>query len=541
MDKTSAIVITVCVVLLFFTWQTPPPVSQPTQPIPVEEKIVEKRKEVILPASVTKAKLTNFKKVTLANKEISLVVNPNLGGVSQVELATFKAEKEKNKPYQFPMEQAPLLQLKSVTGYPLVITGVKEDEKQLLLSGKVDGLPITFTQSFQLSSEKSVAARYILKSNVTFTNMGKKPISMGDLLVGIGEITPLVPGSSSYIYGGDTNQRLVWRDSQSEDLDYENVKTVKGETAKTYQHSGLVDWVALENRYFSTILNSSTKLQGASATAVTSKSDEKSSGLIGYGVVAMKLIQAGQSKTFDFSAYVGPKKYDYLSVLGQNQEDMLDLGWAFIRPLSKIILKMLIWLGGMGLNYGLVIIMITVIIKGLFWPITHKSSISMKKMSAIQPLIKEIREKHKGNQQIIQQKTMEIYKEHKINPVGGCLPMFIQIPVFFALYSTFRSAVELRHHSFLWCTDLARPDTVGTLFSIAINPLAILMVVTMFVQQLLAPTSADPNQKKMMLAMPFIMLFFMYDMPAGLTLYWTVSQLLSIVQQYFTNKSLEAR
>jgi YidC/Oxa1 family membrane protein insertase len=437
MDKTSAIVITICVILLFFTWQTPPPVSQPIQPVTKKEEVVTKERAVIPSVSVAKKIKTHFKEVTLSNKEMSFVVNPNAGGITKVELSVFKDEKDKNKPYQFPMQQAPLLQLKSVTGYPLVITSVKEDENQLLLSGKVDGLPIVFTQTFQLSREKEEAARYLLESKVTFTNMSKKPISMGDFMVGMGAITPLVPGSNSYIYGGDTNQRLVWRDSQSEDLDYENVKTIKGESGKRFDHRGVVDWAALENRYFSTILNSSTKLQGASATSVNLGSEDKISGLIGYGTVGMKLIQAGQSQTFDFSAYVGPKKYDYLATLGQDQEDMLDLGWSFIRPLSKIVLKMLIWLGGMGLNYGLVVIVITVIIKGLFWPITHKSSVSMKKMSAIQPLVKEIREKYKGNQQMIQQKTMEIYKEHKVNPVGGCLPMFIQIPVFFALYSTF--------------------------------------------------------------------------------------------------------
>ena len=541
MDKTSTIVITICVILLFLTWQTPQQTPQPVTQVPTvatTQEIAPVKKEAIKVAPVKKQPKTNFKNVTLSNDKISVVINPNLGGVTQVNLAAYMAEEDKKQAYSFPMENAPLLKLKSVTGYALNITSAVHKGDTLVVEGHVDGLSVDFTQTFALSDQETESAQYILTSKVTFNNTSEKPISMGDVLVGIGSITPLIPGSKSYIYGGETNQRLVWRDTQGEDVDYEDAKSIFSATGNKFRNGNTLDWVGLENRYFTTILNSPTKLQAANASTFA-LGEKKGNGLVGYGQMGMKLIQGGQSQTFDFSAYVGPKKYDLLLALGQSQEDMLDLGITGISTLSKIVLNMLIWLGTMGLNYGLVVIIITVIIKGLFWPITHKSSVSMKRMSSIQPLIKELREKHKGNQQLIQQKTMEIYKEHKVNPIGGCLPMFIQIPVFFALYSTFRSAVELRHNSFLWCSDLARPDTVGTLFSIAINPLAILMVVTMFAQQLLAPTSVDPNQKKMMLAMPFIMLFFMYDMPAGLTLYWTVSQLLSIVQQHFTNKSIK--
>ncbi|MCK5835470.1 MAG: membrane protein insertase YidC [Lentisphaeria bacterium] len=539
MDKTSTIVITICVILLFFTWQTPQQAPQPVTAVPttqVQEATPVQKEKVKAVATIKPT--TDFKNVTLANDKISVVINPNVGGVTNVDLTAYMAEEDKTKGYSFPMTNGPLLKLKSKTGYALQITGSKQTGNQLVITGKVDGLSVNFTQTFALSDKKTDAEQYILNSKVTFQNTSDKPVAIGDLFVGIGSITPLIPGSSSYIYGGETNQRLVWRDHQNEDVDYENAKSISDTDGNVFHKGELLDWVGLENRYFTTILNSSTRLQAANASTF-SLGDDKGNGLIGYAQMQMTLLQGGQSQSFDFNAYVGPKKYDLLLALGQDQEDMLDLGMVGIRSLSKIVLNMLIWLGTMGLNYGLVVIIITVIIKGLFWPITHKSSVSMKRMSSIQPLIKELREKHKGNQQLIQQKTMEIYKEHKVNPIGGCLPMFIQIPVFFALYSTFRSAVELRHNSFLWCSDLARPDTVGTLFSIAINPLAILMVVTMFAQQILAPTSADPNQKKMMLAMPFIMLFFMYDMPAGLTLYWTVSQLLSIVQQHFTNKSIK--
>ncbi len=540
MDKTSIVVISICAVLLFFTWPTPSPVAPqaPATAIQTDSQPAPALKQVTASVITAVKKTTNFKLVELTNEALTLTLDPNEAGITSVKLNSYFGEEDKEQPYHFSMLNAPLLKLQSKTGYQLQVTESKQEGDLFVVSGKIDGIAVEFTQTFTLSKGETEASKYIIDSTVSFINKGTTPIVIGDLFVGIGSVTPLIPDSSSYIYGGETNQRVSWRESKSQDLTGENVKTVDEEDKNTFTQGATSDWVSLENRYFASIVSSKSKFIGLSATTVPLKGQD-GKGLRAIGEVSVPMLNAGQSQEFSFSAYVGPKKYDYLIDLGEDQEDLLDLGWSFIRPLSKLVLRMLIWLSSVGINIGLAIIIITVIIKGIFWPITHKSSVSMKKMSSIQPMIKEIREKHKGDQQMIQQKTMEIYKENKVNPIGGCLPMFIQIPVFFALYSTFRSAVELRQSSFLWCNDLARPDTVAELFSVAVNPLALAMVVTMFAQQLLAPTSADPNQKKMMLAMPFVMLFFMYDMPAGLTLYWTVSQLLSIVQQYFTNKSLK--
>ena len=161
----------------------------------------------------------------------------------------------------------------------------------------------------------------------------------------------------------------------------------------------------------------------------------------------------------------------------------------------------------------------------------------MKKMQVIQPLIKELREKYKNEPQILQAKTMELYREHKVNPVGGCLPILLQIPVFFALYRVLEGAVQLRQVPFLWSPDLAGPDTVAVFFSVPINPLVLAMTGLMVLQQHITPTAMDPMQKKMMMFMPIVMLFFFYNLPSGLTLYWTVSQIFSIAQLYFQNRT----
>ncbi len=190
-------------------------------------------------------------------------------------------------------------------------------------------------------------------------------------------------------------------------------------------------------------------------------------------------------------------------------------------------------------SYGLAIILLTIIVRLIFWPITQKANNSMRKMQKLQPQMKEIREKYKDNPQEMNVRMMELYRKEKVSPLGGCLPILFQIPVFFALYSALDSAVELRQVGFLWCTDLAKPDLIGPQIDLpflgptGLHPLVIAMTILMVVQQRMTPSAADPMQQKMMMLMPVIMLFMLYNLPSGLTLYWTVSQVFSILQMKY--------
>jgi YidC/Oxa1 family membrane protein insertase len=181
-------------------------------------------------------------------------------------------------------------------------------------------------------------------------------------------------------------------------------------------------------------------------------------------------------------------------------------------------------------NYGIAIIILSVGIKAIFWPLTHKSQKSMKEMQKIQPKLAEIKEKYKNNKEEQQRKTLEIYRTHKVNPLGGCLPILIQLPVFFALYRVLLNSIELRHAPFIsfWINDLSSKD-----YSY-ISP--ILMGASMFIQQKMTPTTADPVQAKMMLLMPIVFTFMFLSFPSGLVIYWLITNVLSIVQQYYINK-----
>jgi YidC/Oxa1 family membrane protein insertase len=199
-------------------------------------------------------------------------------------------------------------------------------------------------------------------------------------------------------------------------------------------------------------------------------------------------------------------------------------------------------------NYGWAIIFLTIIVRIPFIPLINKSQKSMKKMQEIQPRMAEVKEKYKKDPQRMQKEMMELYKKHKVNPVGGCLPMLLQIPVFFALYKILLIAIELRDAPFmLWIKDLSAPDTlfghIPSLFPLiggfALGPLPLVMGITMLIQQKMTPTSADPRQNKIMMFMPIIFTFMFLNFASGLVLYWLMNNILSIAQQFYINKKVK--
>jgi YidC/Oxa1 family membrane protein insertase len=317
---------------------------------------------------------------------------------------------------------------------------------------------------------------------------------------------------------------------------------------------GNVDWLAVKNKYFVQILmpndvTENPRLWAQRTLAVgetnTALRSEKMTELKAVAAAVMfpeAHIEGDKPVVRNMQFYVGPKLYAALAPLKRSIVEVMEFG--FWGPVGKVLLWTMnaiasIW----PHNYGLAIMLLTILIRIIFWPLTHKSTQSMKRMQAVQPLMKEIREKFKDNAQKQQQEMMRLYKEHKINPLGGCLPMLIQIPVFIALFVVLRSAIELRFASFLWIKDLSEAENLFPFgFSVplvgwsAINILPILMAVTMFWQQKLTPSTGDAQQQKIMMFMPVMMLFFFYNFAAGLSLYWTTNQVLMIVQLYWQRK-----
>jgi len=234
-----------------------------------------------------------------------------------------------------------------------------------------------------------------------------------------------------------------------------------------------------------------------------------------------------QKTSFLYTAYFGPKQDEFLSASGHQFEKAIDYG--FFHPLSKPLMVVLKFFYSFIGNYGISIILLTICIKLIFWPLTQKSYKSMQGMQKLQPEMKKMREKYGKDKQKLNQEMMAFYKENKVNPLGGCLPMVIQIPVFFALYRVLLGSIELRHAPFMfWITDLAAKDPYY------VTPL--IMGVTMFLQQKMTPTNMDPTQAKIMLMMPVVFTFMFLNFPAGLVLYWLTNNLLTILQQYLIKR-----
>ncbi len=258
-------------------------------------------------------------------------------------------------------------------------------------------------------------------------------------------------------------------------------------------------------------------------------------------------VPAGENISHMFRVYVGPKKWDILrSIEGRDgAEESLKLGkminFGFFSPLGKGTLWLLKSFYGMVGNYGVALILLTVLIKIVYFPLTQKSFKSMRKMQDLQPKIAVLREKHRDDPQRLQKETMKLHKQHGVNPMGGCLPLVFQIPVFWALFATLRGAVELRHAVFIsgWVNDLALPDTVAAVAGFPIRILPVLMTGSMLAQQLIFGSGGSGGQgqsNKMMAFMPLIFAFIFYGMPSGLVLYWLCNNILAIGHQYLIRK-----
>ena len=303
--------------------------------------------------------------------------------------------------------------------------------------------------------------------------------------------------------------------------------------------AGRIDWMAYEDDFFiSAILPDQ-------PSKASFKGRLLPSGILeGTHIPPAISLRPSEQVSSGYTLYLGPRELGTLKQLGKNLERAVTFGWTDI--IAKPLLYLLRFFNQYIHNYGVSIILLTILIKILFWPLTHKSYKSMKEMQKLQPRMAKMREKYKNNKAQLNKEMMALYKTYKVNPMGGCLPMIIQLPVFFALFRILGSAIELRQAPFmLWINDLSAPDRLFNFpFSIpfmsppyGIPVLTLLMGASMFLQQKMTPTPGDPTQAKIMMFLPLIFTFMFINFPSGLVLYWLVNNILSIGQQYRIHKS----
>lgn len=420
-----------------------------------------------------------------------------------------------------------------------VVLALNADPAEPVMSTKASGFSLSPVSPYSVDNTNIKIERG-KKQQLVFTHVSaqgyvvRKTYTFDGSGYGISLDTELINNTPSPISG--SFQQLITAPYQYNEKDprYENYgSTVYADNslhtdppkefssaAKKYEK--FVQWAGITDKYFLIALIS----DKSSIASVEIKKNQ--AGFLESSSYSPAFTAApGQSVKFTDRFFAGPKDIDVLKAQGSSLEQSLDLGWFAV--LAKPMLHSLKFFYGYVHNYGLAIIIITIILKVLFFPLTHKSYKSMKDMGKLQPKMAALKEKYKNDRDAMNKAVMELYREHKVNPLGGCLPMVVQIPVFFALYKALMFSIELRHAPFyFWIMDLSDKDPYY------VTP--IVMGVTMFIQQKMTPSTMDEMQQKIMLALPVVFTFMFLTFPSGLVLYWLVNNILTILQQMYINK-----
>ncbi|GAB4175499.1 MAG: membrane protein insertase YidC [Terrimicrobiaceae bacterium] len=399
-----------------------------------------------------------------------------------------------------------------------------------------DGLRIT--KRFD-PLEQDASNPYLVRLTIDFENTGSEPLRREGYFVSVGGAAPVhthdLPTYTKFDWapgGSMTGIDVNWFNAGGLPLlgiQWSGPKTLFSESRPDVQ------WAGVASQYFCTVITPE-KTTGTAAWA--SRFDTKKLndmpvfGIQGaLGMPPIELAPGGRQSQV-FTIYTGPKDLTLLRSLGGTQDRVLNFG--MFGWISEILLWAMNSLRGVLGSYALAIIVLTLIIKSLLWPVQNKATNEMRKMAALSPKMTELREKYKDDPQKLNEEMMKMYREYGVNPFSGCLPMLIQIPIFFGFYAMLGSAIELRNSSFLWVSDLSQPDTIGHVLGFPINLLPIVMAGTMVWQMIITPKSGDAMQQRIFYFMPIIFLGFCYNYASALALYWTTQNIFSIVQLYLT-------
>jgi YidC/Oxa1 family membrane protein insertase len=400
-----------------------------------------------------------------------------------------------------------------------------------------DGVNVRKRFFFPPTDEKK--DNFVAQMDVDFRNDGAQAYNNAGYFVTLGSTRPIHPNDmTSYtrlawcVEGKANGIDVNWFPAQS----YPLIGVEKREAKPFYREKvNGAEWAGMTNQFFTDLI---TPLNGKAVELWSRPFDIKRADgptLLGIegamGMPGFKL-EPGQTASMRFQLYIGPKLYGRLAKLQHDEAEIMNFGW--FKLVSQFLLNFMNLLHGWVGNYGVAIILLTAVVKGVLWPLQNKANKSMRKMSALAPKMQELKEKYNDDPTRMNQEVMKLYKEHGVNPVGGCLPMMIQIPIFFGLFSMLGQAAELRNASFLWVHDLSQPDILARIPGLGwpINALPLIMGATNLWLMRMTPKTGDSTQQKVMMFMPLIFLFFCYNFAAALALYYTTQNLFTILQLY---------
>ena len=578
MDKKSLLIFAASFVLLLVWWpfvntvlyppekrQLPETPDKSTQtPVPSEAVQGNSPMETpsLAPAPFSEP-IPSFaeKSEVLENEEAKYWFNNVGGGIQMVDLKRYPNEtgcgkrEEQGAEYQFaqlnPWATAPILSLRLGTGFSPWIQGYEISKKAGVitmrreLGGELEGVRVE--KEFVIADNN-----YLVQAKTRIVNHSKKTKNIPAQKWAAGTATPMTAKDNGHLMGvlffdGSKIKRVKqnWFENKT-------LGCFPGQPRSEFRsdENASIRWVSVENQFFAiTVLPKEKAADQVESRRLdldlpSAKSAEfqVKRGFQTELVFKEQSLPPNEKIECEFAIFAGPKKYDILAQLStvfksEWKDGIMSFG-GFFGAFAKALLLSMNWLHGLGLSYGLSIVAITFLIKLLFWPLTQASTRSMKRMAALQPQMKEIQEKYKEDPQKMNKKLMAFMRENRVSPLGGCLPILLQLPVFFGFYTMLQSAIELRGASFLWTCDLSKPDTIFIIpgLDLPFNLWPILMGAAQLWQMSMTPPSPgmDPMQQKIMKYMPLMFVFILYGFSAGLALYWTVQNLLSIVQMKLT-------
>lgn len=547
MDRTSWIGVIACVIL-FFAWDrymksayptpttpptTPSSVSTPATPASPSSPAVPTLSN--LPASKTAPTKTNSsepeKTITLENEFIKVEFTSHGGAIKKVELLKHLGKTNQENVILHEHSPAPLLSR----------LGWMEGNEIYSFTQEAGKLTAKSTLPNELTIERvyTLENQYQIRLQETLFNPTPQTIIVPNFNLSIGSGEPVHPHEQvNYL-------KSAWftRSSQSYST-YTAAEMTGGffSSAKSQETKPAQDlnWVTTCNQFFTSIVKMPIELKALEITYQKldfpfskERPNPQMHGIYTSVSFPGNSINSQAQIVLPYEIYCGPKEYSILKNFPDSQYKVMDFsiwGWV-IKPLLWIMHHIHDYVP----NYGMVIILLTILLKLIFWPLQSTANHSMKKMQALAPKMEDLRKKHEKDPQKLNTEMIKLYQEYGVNPVGGCLPLLVQFPIFIGLYTMLQSAVEVRNETFLWVKDLAQPDTIYTIpgLGLDINPLPLIMTATSVLLMRMTPQATDNPQMKILQWMPVMFLFLLYNFAAALSLYWTVNNILSMIQTYY--------
>lgn len=523
---------------------TNPPDSQEIVPLETKDLFKESPADLI-----SEAPLPQEQTVTLANEYIEVTLTNRGGAIKTVKF--LKTKRGQSDDYVFNEAgylPALSLSLSADTGnlrefaLNYTVEQLTGDSVTFVLD-TAEGLVVR--RSYRIETSDSDAEPYVIRHQTGFENSSGTSKALNTIYFNLGTAHPL----SEEMIGVNALNVGYYDGNAAEFVPIKKLTGSKGFLGigghlprDELTESGQIEWASVKNQFFASVLSSETVADHLHIAPVRASKERslmpESSGITGSLGYDLGTLATGENRVIEARFYVGPKEFKRLQALGNDQDLVMQFGKIF-GFFSKLLLVFMYGIHSIVPSWGWSIVIMTIAIKLIFWPLTAKSGRAQKRMARIQKPLADLKEKYKGDMQKMQKEIWNLYKEHQINPLAGCLPILIQMPIFLGLFYMLRSAAELRYEPFLWVSDLSAPDTLTEVAGIPINLLPLIMSFTMFLQMRMMPVSptADPVQRSVFKFLPFIFVILLYNFSSGLVLYWTCQNILTIIQQKIINNA----